>query len=76
VEIKDPGTVSGMVWDKLGTRTEKAMNNKFKKHADMLQRMMAEHTQQHVELHSLPVLREYLKPWRIELKHTRSFSFY
>lgn len=75
-EIKDPGTLSGMVWDKLGARTEKAMKTKFKKHADMLQRMMAEHTRQQAELRSLTVLREYLKPWRSELEQARSFSFY
>lgn len=75
MDITDPHSLSGMIWDKLGAKTEKAINNKFKKHTDVLLRMTTEQSQQYAALRSLKVLRQHLVPWRAELEQEEIFHF-
>ncbi|NTZ40939.1 J domain-containing protein [Enterobacter sp. JMULE2] len=74
--ITDPRSLSGMIWEKLGGKTDKVINNRFKKHASALLRMTEEQHQQRDALRSLKVLREYLIPWREELQWESEFEFY
>lgn len=75
MDITDPHSLPGMIWDKLGAKTEKAINNKFKKHTDVLLRMTTEQSQQYAALRSLKVLRQHLVPWRAELEQEEIFHF-
>ncbi|EAP4578241.1 hypothetical protein EGB31_23605 [Salmonella enterica] len=75
-DITDLHTLPGIIWDKLGGKTDKAINNRFKKHASALLRMTEEQNQQHATLRSLKVLRQYLIPWREELERKSVFEFY
>ncbi len=75
-DIAAPHTLPGIIWDKLGGKTDRAINNRFKKHASALLRMTEEQNQQHAMLRSLKVLRQYLIPWREELERKNVFEFY
>lgn len=75
-DITDPHTLPGIIWDKLGGKTDKAINNRFKKHASALLCMIEEQNQQHAALRSLKVLRQYLAPWREALERESVFEFY
>ncbi|ECJ4724695.1 hypothetical protein [Escherichia coli] len=75
-DITDHRSLSGMIWEKLGGKTSKSINSRFKKHASVLLRMTEEQRQQLDELRSLKVLREYLIPWREELECENPFEFY
>lgn len=75
-DITAPHTLPGIIWEKLGGKTDRAINNRFKKHAGALLRMTEEQNQQNATLRSLKVLRQYLVPWREELERESMFEFY
>ncbi|MGL4724662.1 MAG: hypothetical protein ACRCWW_09200 [Scandinavium sp.] len=75
-DLNLPHSLPGMIWEKLGGKTERTINNRFKKHSEALQRMTAEQNQQRITLRSLSVLRLHLVPWRTELEQENAFLYY
>ncbi|NMP25785.1 hypothetical protein GW590_02690 [Rahnella sp. SAP-1] len=70
-EARDPGTLSGMVWQMFGAKTAKTMDKKLRKHRDNLQLMIDNEIQIRKELRSLSVLKQFLNPMRDELEFER-----
>lgn len=73
-EAQDPHSLSGMIWEKFGSKTAKSIDNKFRKHIGQLQQMIEEQTQQRTQLRSLAVLKRYLAPLRAQLDFDRQMD--
>ncbi|WP_213991508.1 hypothetical protein [Sodalis sp. dw_96] len=66
-ETENPSSLSGMIWEKFGAKTTKAIDNKFRKHNEKLHQLLEQQVQEREQLRSLAALKIYLAPRRAAL---------